>query len=429
MFEPTGPIDPSATAATHGGDPPAPPWDPNPAILHLDIDAFFASIEQLRDPRLRGRPVIVGAGVIASCSYEARRHGCKAGMPLSEARRVCPGAVFLDGHAQIYRCFAERIFEIAARYAPSMETFLDEAYLDLSGSERIHGRYADAGRRLRAEIRETTGLAVSIGIGTNRMIAKMVTKTVKPDGLGVLAPGGEEAFVLSRPIGDLPGVGHAVGPTLWKLNVRTVAQLRELPEQALHGLFGRALGRALWERAWGRDTRVVSARDIPGSIRRETSFHHPTIERRELAAMLHYLACRAGRQMRHLGLACRTVAVHLRYSDGESCARRSSFPVPTAVDKQIYARAGMLFGSLFTRRAAVHNVGVELSGFGVAAGEQLDLLEGDGGARQADLEAGLDRVRDRFGYASVMGGASLDLFEKLPRDAHGYVLRTPSLTK
>ncbi len=408
--------------------PPA-PWDPEPAILHLDIDAFFASIEQLRDPRLRGRPVIVGAGVIASCSYEARRYGCKAGMPLSEARRICPGAVFLDGHAQIYRCFAEKIFDLAARFAPDMETYLDEAYLDLSGTERIHGSYEDAGRRLREEIRKATGLAVSVGIGTNRMIAKMVTKTVKPDGLGLLWPGGEEAFVRSRPLEDLPGVGHAVGPALRDLNVRTVAELRELPERALQGLFGRALGHALWERAWGRDTRVVCAREIPGSIRRETSFHQPTIDRKELAAMLHYLASRAGREMRRLGLACRTVGVHLRYSDGESCRRSSSFPCPTGVDAQIYARAQVLFAGLFTRRIAVHNLGVEISGFGPARGQQLDLLVDDGGMRQADLEAGLDRVRERFGFAVILGGPSLDLYERLPRDAHGYRLRTPSLTK
>lgn len=429
MFEPAGSSVCTSAESRGGSGGEGSGWGARPAILHLDIDAFFASIEQLRDPRLRGRAVIVGAGVIASCSYEARASGCRAGMRLSEARRLCPDAVILDGHAQIYRCFAERIFDIAARYAPSMETFLDEAYLDLSGSERAHGSYAEAGRRVRAEIRAATGLAVSVGIGTSRMIAKMVTKTVKPDGLGIRMSGEEESFVLSRPIGDLPGVGHAVGPTLWRLNVRTVAQLRELPEQALHGLFGRALGSALWERAWGRDTRVVTAREIPGSIRRETSLHHATIERRELAAMLHYLAGRAGREMRRLGLAGRTVAVRLRYDDGESCARRASFPVPTAVDKQIYARAEVLFASLFTRRAAIRNIGVELSNFGVAAGEQLNLLEFDGGARQADLEAGIDRVRDRFGFASLMGGASLDLFEKLRRDAHGYVLRTPSLTK
>lgn len=429
MFEPT--VSSASPTPVPTADSPGrrSAWGAHPAILHLDIDAFFASIEQLRDPRLRGRPVIVGAGVIASCSYEARARGCRAGMPLTDARRLCPDAVFLDGHAQIYRCFAERIFDVAARYAPSIETFLDEAYLDLSGTERAQGSYEEAGRRLRAEVRAATGLAVSVGIGTNRMVSKMVTKTVKPDGLGILMPGEEEAFVLSRPIGDLPGVGHAVGPILWRLNVRTVAQLRELPEQALRGLFGRALGHTLWDRAWGRDTRAVSVREIPGSIRRETSFHHATIERRELAAMLHYLAGRAGREMRRLGLAGRTVAVRLRYEDGESCGRRDSFPVPTAVDKQIYARAEMLFASLFVRRTAVRNIGVELLNFGVAAGEQLSLLEVDGGARQADLEAGIDRVRDRYGFASLMGGASLDLFEKLPRDAHGYLLRTPSLTK
>ncbi len=404
-------------------------WGANPAILHLDIDAFFASIEQLRDPRLRGRPVIVGAGVIASCSYEARRCGCRAGMRLSEARRLCPDAVLLDGHAQIYRCFAETIFEIAAHYAPGMETFLDEAYLDLTGTDRLHTSFAEVGERLRAELRETTGLAVSVGIGTNRMIAKMVTKTVKPDGLGILAPGREEAFVVSRPIGDLPGVGRVVGPTLARLNVRTIAELRQLPEQALRGLFGHALGCALMERAWGRDRRIVSVREIPGSIRRETSFGSPTIERRELAGMLHYLTTRAGREMRRLGLACRTIRVHLRYSDGDSTARSASFPSPTMVDQQIYARAELLLTSLFTRRVAVRNIGVELSNLGVAGGEQLDLLETGRSVRQVKLEAGLDRVRDRFGFGSVMGGPSLELAGRLPRDAHGYVLRTPSLTR
>jgi DNA polymerase IV len=405
-------------------------WDPQPAVLHLDIDAFFASIEQLRDPRLRGRPVIVGAGVIASCSYEARRLGCRAGMRLSDARRICPDAVILDGHAQIYRCFAEKIFEIASHYAPSMETYLDEAYLDITGTERMHGSYPDAGARLREEIRSETGLAVSVGIGTNRMIAKMVTKTVKPDGMGVLRPGGEDTFVLSRPIRDLPGVGHAVGPVLEDLNVRTVAELRSLPEQALHGLFGRALGHALWERAAGRDTQVVSVREIPGSIRRETSFHKPTIDLDELRAMLHYLASRAGREMRRLGLACRTVQVHIRYSDGEACRRASSFPSPSAVDAQIYARALVLMGSLFHRRVAVQNIGIEISNLGRAGGQQLDLIDGgDVGMRQTDLEAGVDRVRDRFGFAAIMGGPSLDLSGKLKRDPHGYVLRTPSLTK
>ena len=317
-------------------------WGDAPAILHLDIDAFFASVEQRRDPRLGGRPVIVGAGVIASCSYEARRRGCKAGMPLSEARRLCPEAVFLDGHAQIYRCFAERIFEIAADYAPSMETYLDEAYLDLTGTARIHASFREAGERLRAEIRQATGLTVSVGIGTNRMIAKMVTKTVKPDGLGLLPPGEEEGFVLSRPIGDLPGVGRVVGPSLWRLNIRTVSDLRALPEQALRALFGRALGQALWERAWGRDGRIVAAREIPTSIRRETSFHQPTTDRRELAGMLHYLSTRAGREVRRLGLACRSVRVHLRYADGASDARGSTFPSPTAVDRQIHGRAELL---------------------------------------------------------------------------------------
>lgn len=412
---------------------------PGTAVLHLDLDAFFASVEQLRNPRLRGRPVIVGAGCIASCSYEARRHGLSAGMPMREAKRLCPGAVVLDGHAQIYRCFAEAVFDIALRFSPSIETFLDEAYLDLSGMRSLYPRgYLDAGRRLQAEVLRAVGLPVSIGIGSNRMIAKMVTRTVKPGGVGECAPGGEEAFIPGRPVRDLPGVGHSTERILHGLNIHTIDDLRRVPEEALRELFG-APGAQLYQRCRGMDTAVISQREIPGSIRRETSFHTPTIDPAEMEGMLHYLCSRAMHEMRRLGLSARTFRVHLRYEDMEGEARSQTLAAPTMLDEEIFGRARGILRMLFTRRMAVRNIGIELSRFEADAGEQLDLFDtpAPGAAyagagcrvRLLDLEEALDRVRDRYGFASVTGGASLDLLSRLERDRHGFILRTPSLTR
>jgi DNA polymerase IV len=447
---------------------------PPAGVLHLDLDAFFASVEQLRQPHLRGRPVIVGAGVIASCSYEARRLGLRAGMRLSEARQRCPEAVILPGHAQTYRCFAEAVFAIANRFSPAMETFLDEAYLDLAGTENLHrGGWPEIGRLLQAEIRREVGLQVSIGMAGNRMVAKMVTRMVKPNGVGWCDPGCEEEFVAGRPVQDLPGVGPRVGAVLRQLNVLTVADLRRVPEDALVALFG-APGRQLYLRCRGRDTTVISAREIPHSIRRETSFHRPAIEPEEMEGMLHYLCVRAVREARRLGLAARTLRVHLRYSDGESVARAQTLPAPTGSSEEAFGRARLLFRGLFTRRVAVHNLGVELSGLVAHVGEQLDLWDvpwggqttdsstagwgscgiqspepasgrgdgtsrmqdgrgrrpdGRGRMRRLDLEGAVDRVRDRFGFSAVTSGPSLLLMGRLARDRNGFVLRTPSLTK
>src|SRR5262249_55235407 len=183
--------------------------------------AFFAAIEQVRDPRLRGKPVIVGAGVIASCSYEARRFGLHAGMALTEARRLCPDAVILEGHAQTYRCFAERIFACCREVAPAIETYLDEAYCELTGTERLHGDLLAAARPLGARIRGDPGLTVTCGIGPNRMLAKLIGKTVKPDGLARIEAHEADAFLRDLPIEKLAGVGHAHAKTLRSMNVLT----------------------------------------------------------------------------------------------------------------------------------------------------------------------------------------------------------------
>ena len=399
-----------------------------PTILHVDIDAFFAAIEQQRDPRLRGRPVIVGAGVIASCSYEARRFGLKAGMTLSEAKRLCPQAVILEGHAQVYRCFAEEIFARCREVAPAVETYLDEAYCDLTGTERLHGDPLAAARRLKRAVREATGLTVTCGLGPNRMLAKLVGKTVKPDGLARVAAAEAEAFMRDLPVEKVAGVGHAHARTLRSMNVRTAGEMRALPVETLERLFG-APGRLLYERCRGRDTAGVTEREVPLSISRETSFHRDTADLREIEGMLEYLTGRACRTARELGIRPRTVAVRLRYGDGEGDEQARSLRQPSDADPVVLALALETLARLFTRRVALHLVGLTLSNFVRAGGEQGALFEEREAGRRAALYRAFDDVRSAFGHGVLVSGRALHLKGRLEEGEHGFVLRTPSLTK
>ena len=398
------------------------------AVLHVDIDAFFAAIEQLRDPRLRGQPVIVGAGVIASCSYEARRFGLHAGMPLSEARRLCPRAVILEGHAQVYRCFAEEIFACCRDVSPTVETYLDEAYCDMTGTERLHGDLLEAARELKRRIRERVGLSVTCGLGPNRMLAKLVGKTTKPDGLARLDPDAADAFLRDRPIEQLAGVGRSHARTLRSMNLNTIGDLRAVPVEALVALFG-VVGRQLHERCRGRDTAPVHPREIPQSISRETSFHRDTAERTEIEGMLEYLVGRACRTARELDLEARTVAVRLRYSDGEGAEQARSLPAASDSDPVVLALALELFRRQFTRRVALHGVGVMLSNFASRALEQGDLFDDGAGFRREALLRAFDDVRGAYGHGVLVSGRALHLKGRLAEDRHGFVLRTPSLTQ
>lgn len=396
-------------------------------IMHVDIDAFFASVEQLRNPALRGKPVIVGTGVIASCSYEARRYGLKAGMPLYEAMRRCPSAAVLDGHAQVYRCFAERVFEACGEMAPGIETHLDEAYCDLSGTERIYGNPLSAGRRLCALVKERTGLSVTVGLGVNRMVAKMAGKTVKPGGVRLVRPGSEREFVSGVPVRDIPGVGRVTLDVLRKLNVRRASDLTALPLEYLRMLFGRN-GDVLYRRCRGMDGGLLE-NEIPSSISRETSFPRETGERCEIEGTLHYLMGRASRTLRSLGLSCRTVSAKVRYADGGGREASRTLPAPARLDGELFETALGLLGTLLSRRSALRLAGVSLSSLCRASAAQGDLYDVKRPFRESDLCDGLDRVRERFGHGAVVSGRSLYLAAKVKRDRYGYILRTPSLTK
>jgi DNA polymerase-4 len=396
-------------------------------IMHVDIDAFFASVEQLRNPALKGRPVIVGAGVIASCSYEARRRGLRKGMPLHEALRLCPSATVLEGHAQVYRCFAERVFDVCRRFAPGIETHLDEAYCDLSGTDGLHGGPFAAGEKLRLAVQREVGLSVTVGLAVNRMVAKLAGVTVKPGGVRLVEPGREREFVQKMPVGEIPGVGRVTGGMLRKLNVRTAADLAAFPLPYLRMLFGRNAD-VLYRRCRGLDGGLME-NEIPHSISRETSFHRETGDNLEIEAALCYLVGRAARTLRSLRLSARTVAVKVRYAGGGGREAAHTLAAPARLDEELSAAALALLKPLLARRSALRLVGASLSSLRMASQPQGDLYEERRSFREAELCGGLDRVRDRFGDGAIISGRSLYLMKKVKRDRYGYILRTPSLTK
>jgi DNA polymerase-4 len=397
-------------------------------ILHLDIDAFFASVEQLRNPLLRGRPVIVGSGCIASCSYEARPYGLYAGQSLSEARRLCPGVVILEGNYSVYRCFAEAAWEACRRFSPIVETLLDDAYLDLAGTRRLYPDIVSAARRLKECIRAQTGLRVTVGIGPSRITARMASKAGKPDGLTRIRPAEVMSFLGSFAAGDLPGVGYKTAGILRRLNVKTVGDLQRLPREGLEALFGKS-GGMIYERCRGRDTAVVSPREVPQTISRETTFHRETTSLDEIRGLLYYLTERTAKTLRELGCAARTVRLKICYEDFEREAASRSLPEASDLEARIYELALHLLGRLYRRRVALRSVGVSVSNISPAPRVERSLFSEMDQEKLRRLAQVMDLIRDRFGFSAIVAGRSLALLGKLRQDSYGYVLRTPSLTK
>jgi DNA polymerase-4 len=401
---------------------------PSPLLLHVDVDAFFASVEQLLIPALRGRPVIVGNGVIASCSYEAREFGLHAGMPLFQARELCPHAEVLDGSYPTYRCFAQHLWTICRRYVTALETFLDEAYGDATGiAERFGGPEA-MGKRLQREALEEVGLPVSIGLARNRMLAKVASGWAKPRGVAYIAPGRELEFLGPLPVRKLLGVGPKTARRLDDMNIETVAQLAELPRSLLRSLFGRYRGDLLYERARGHDRHEIRTAGLPHSISRETTFHRPLGDRGELLGMIFYLLQRAMRAVRKQSLLAGSVELTVRYEDWRQNVGARSLPDATDSEEEAFEFVKALFARLHTRRVALRHVGVTLQTFRHAS-TRAALFEHETRRRDRRLHEAVDSIRDRFGHAAVVSGRSIDLLGKLPQDENGFVLRTPSLTK
>ena len=403
----------------------------NNTILHFDIDAFFASVEQIRNPALKGKPVIVGAGVIASCSYEARKYGLHAGMSLTKAKKLCPKAIILEGHCQVYRCITERIFEICHEISPSIETYLDEAYCSLSGTELFYkDDLIKPAKELKKRIKHELGLNTTIGLGKNRMFAKMASKSVKPNGFRVINRDEEDAFISSLPVESLPGVGRKIAAILRKFNINTIREIRKIPLESIKLLFGKN-GIALYERCRGNDSYVINEHEIPRTISRETTFHNDTINRDEIKSMICYLAERAMNTLRELKLMTKTVKLKIKYSDFIEDSISKSLLEYTNIDKEVIELLMEALKTIYKRRVSLRLVGVTLANLKIDSGNyQLQLFDDNcNREKMLNLYRSIDSIRNKYGFSSIVTGESIYNFKRLKHDSYGYILRTPSLTK
>lgn len=381
------------------------------SILHVDMDAFFVSVELLERPELRGKPVVVGGqkdqrGVVSAASYEARKYGIHSAMPLRTAGRLCPHAIFLDGHHEKYGEWSDRVATILAKFSPVVEMVsIDEAYLDLSGTERLHGPpFATADKLLRTITRETA-LPCSGGLATTRLTAKVASDQAKPRGLVWVPPGCEAPFLAPLPVRKIPGIGEVTEKALRALGIETVEQLAAVPQEKLEKVFGQ-WGDALYRKARGGDSYEFVIDAEPKSISHNLTFGEDTDNVNEMATILSHLSQKACKRLREAGLAARTLTLTIRYAGFETYRRAKTLAEPTQLDAYIYAVFQQLFRKHRDPKRKVRLLGVSLSTF-THGNEQLDLLEKDRLEKLAKLTKAADGLRDRFGFGKLQFGGSL----------------------
>ncbi len=379
-------------------------------ILHLDLDAFFVSVERVLDPRLRGKPVIVGGdprgrGVVACASYEARAYGVHSAMPLAQARKLCPNAIFIvSGHGR-YQEFSKKVLAMLRKYAPVVEAAsVDEFYLDMTGCDRLHGNMFAVATRIKTKVREKLGLPASIGLGSNKLIAKIATTLCKPEGLLWVFPGEETLFLAPLPVACLPGIGHHTRRRLQELGIRTIGDLSRFPPSLLATVFGE-WGRQMSERSQGLCIRPVTERREPKSLSREVTFNTDTIDPMALEMTLCRLAEGVGYGIRRLRMTAGTVSIKLRYSDFQTISRSRTIP-PTDDDVEIFQTARALFKKAFSRRVRIRILGVKLSHL-ATRNPQGSLFVPPEQAKKECLYRSADSIRDKFGAEALHLGASL----------------------
>lgn len=381
------------------------------AILHIDMDAFFVSVELLFRPDLHGLPVVVGGqrdqrGVVSSASYEARRFGIHSAMPLRTAAKLCPQAIFLDGHHDLYGQWSDRVAEILGKFSPTVEmASIDEAYLDLSGTERLHGPPLAAAHKLLREITSTTSLPCSGGLGATRLVAKVASDQAKPRGLVWVPPGSEAAFLAPLSVRRIPGIGRVTEAALKGLHIETVGQLQQLPLDRLEEVFGR-WGTALFRKAHGIDSYEFFVDAEPKSLSHNQTFGMDTNNRSQLESTLSYLCQKASKRLRDAGLHARTVTLTLRYTNFITITRSHTLKEPSDLDAEFLKAFRELFMRSWDGRAMLRLVGVDLSSFS-AGSSQLELLDPGRREKLERLARATDKLRDRFGFSKVQFGGSL----------------------
>src|SRR5712691_4942820 len=369
-------------------------------ILHADVDAFYAAVEQRDDPGLRGRPVIVGAGVVLAASYEAKAHGIRTAMSGTRARRLCPDAIVVEPRMSAYAEASRAVYRVFDDTTPLVEGLsIDEAFLDVRGLRRLSGTPTEIAVRLRGEVRERVGLPITVGIARTKFLAKVASGVAKPDGLLVVPPDDELAFLHPLPLERLWGVGPVTAGKLHERGITTVGEVAQLAEAALVSMLGRASGRHLHALAHNRDPRPVRARRRRRSMGAQRALGRSPKSPDAIDAVVVGLVDRVTRRMRAAGRVGRTVVLRLRFDDFSRATRSHTLPRATAQTKTILATAR---GLLTTANELIEDQGLTL--VGVAVGNLDDgsvtqlVLPFD---RHSALDAALDEVRDRFGPAAI----------------------------
>ena len=384
-------------------------------ILHADIDSFFASVEQRDDPSLRGRPVIVGGGVVLAASYEAKAHGVQSAMGGARARRLCPGAVVVEPHWDAYVEASREVMAIFRETSPLVEALsIDEAFLDVRGLERISGTPREIATRLRREVRDQVGLPVTVGVARTKHLAKVASAAAKPDGLLVVDPDNEVAFLHPLPVERLWGVGEATARKLHAHGLKTVGQVAEISEPELVQMLGRASGRQVHALANNRDPRRVRTGRRRRSIGSQRAFGRIPVTLESLDTMVVALADRLGRRLRAKEFLCRTVVLRLRFRDYTRRATRSQTMLEaTNRTEDILATArSLLRGAMPTiERDGITLVGLSLTNLEDDDGVQLALPIG--GQRGRTLDTTIDDVRDRFGSEAITRAVLVGRKERL----------------
>jgi DNA polymerase-4 len=385
-------------------------------IFHVDMDAFFVSVEELYDPALKGKPVVVGGqrherGVVSAASYAARKFGVHSAMPLRTAAKLCPQAIFVNGHPERYRECSEKVHKVLCAFSPQVEmASIDEAYLDMTGTARLHGPPLKAAHALHSRMKAETLLNCSVGIGSSRLIAKVSSGQAKPNGVLWIVPGEEAKFLGPLDVREIPGVGKVMESHLHALGIKKVADLAKLEQGELEDRFGKwglaLAGKARGEDAGGWFDTEVGEDTGAKSISHEHTYNEDTADVSQLEATLMRLCEMVGRRLRESNLHTRTVQLKLRYKDFTTITRAHTLAAPTQLDTEIFEQIRALFRKNWKKGMQVRLLGVQTSSF-ESLPEQISLLEDSRQQRWKDALAAADRLRDKFGESSVKLAAGM----------------------
>src|SRR5258705_4077442 len=381
------------------------------SILHVDMDAFFVSVELLERPELRGKPVVVGGrpdqrGVVSAASYEARKFGIQSAMPLRTAAKLCPHAIFLAGHHAKYGECSDRVASILAKFSPIVEMVsIDEAYLDLAGTERLHGTPFAAAHKVLRTITASTGLPCSAGLASTRLVAKVASDQAKPRGLLWVAAGQEQRFLAQLPVRKIPGIGEVTERALRALGIEYVHQLADYSQEKLENIFGQ-WGTALYRKSRGGDSYEFVLDAEPKSISQNHTFGEDTSDVPAMESMLSHLSQKACKRLREAGLSARTLTMTIRYAGFDTYTRCKTLNDPVQFDSDAFGIFVSLFLEHRNAKRRVRLLGVAFSGL-THGNRQLDLLDPERRAKLDKLTRAADSLRDRFGFGKIQFGGSL----------------------